>query len=317
MSSAKRWSSFSHSSASTASSIGSVYVETPLLHDLHRQIPQRHAHERDLVEQRLGAAVGLPGRHERERGSPRGPGEAELLDVVEGDGLEHAALLDVEEHHGGGLALGLGDHVAQHGARRRPGEVGDGGHAEAGLAEQPEVGEREARRQAGAENAQTDAVAALHGEELLVGGEGEGRPVRVRAGEAAQQVVARHVPHGHRVLHGGAGSAVPRQRVALVAAEEHALDVLVGEAAALGEGGAAVEHDALAVVGDHVGAERAPFDGRLRTGQVALTVVDQLWGRRVAPVHFHLVLVADEELIALEWVLQPRMHATSRSHWGK
>ena len=48
----------------------------------------------------------------------------------------------------------------------------------------------------------------------------------------------------------------------------------------------------------------------MRTEQVALTVVDQLRGRRVAPLHFHLVFVADEELIELEWVLQPRMHGT-------
>ena len=138
--------------------------------------------------------------------------------------------------------------------------------------------------------------------------------MRVGAGEAAQQMIGRHVPHSDSVFGGGARRAVPGQRVALVAAEEHALDVLVGQTAALAEGGAAVEHDALAVVGDHVGAQRAPFDGRLRTGEVVLAVVCKLWRGRVAPVHFHLVFVPDEELVALECVLHPRMQTASRIH---
>ena len=289
------------------SATGIVYVGRPRLHDLHGQIPQREADEGDLEEERLGAAVGSARDDEREGGAARRPGEAQLLDVVEGDGLEHAVLRDVEQHDGRRLALRLGDHVAQHGARRRPGEVGDGGHAEARLALQAEVGQGEPIAEARPPNAQPDAVAPLHRQELLVRGEREGRPVRVRAREAAQQVVRRHVPHRHGVLRRRAALAVPRQRVALVPAEQHALHVLVRQTAALRERRPAVQHDALPVEAHHVGAERTPLDRRLRTRQVALPVVDQLRRGRVAPVHLHLVFVPNQELVALERVLHPRM----------
>ena len=53
---------------------------------------------------------------------------------------------------------------------------------------------------------------------------------------------------------------------------------------------------------------------RLRTGEVVLAVVRKLWRGRVAPVHFHLVFVPDEELVALECVLHPRMQTASRIH---
>ena len=99
-----------------------------------------------------------------------------------------------------------------------------------------------------------DAVAALHCQELLVRREGEGRPVRICAGEASEQMTGRYVPYRHSVLRSGSSRSVPRQRVAFVQAEEHTLHVFMGKTTELVEIRAAVENNALAMVSDHVSA---------------------------------------------------------------
>lgn len=120
-----------------------VYVINYTERYINRGVTLTQTHDGDLVGEILTLLLGVTSHNNGEVTAVSRPlhrdlhitagNRVYLLDICEGDGLNTAVGLDIQNHHSRGLAIILRDDVGEVGADGRPGILGDRGNAKARL----------------------------------------------------------------------------------------------------------------------------------------------------------------------------------------